>query len=149
MTEDLEVCFHLKPRSVLSRERLDGELVAIDFESGNYFSFDGSAADIFWLLDNEIAFAHWASILGMHYTDLPNTEELRSQLRGFLDELVNLGLVQDGAPLTEDSVPLPSDCDRGSWQRPSTHTHSELADLLVIDPIHDTGDDGWPETKSK
>lgn len=148
MPEESPINLHLKSRSVLSRERLDGEVVAIDFESGNYFSFDGSAADIFWLLENEVAFSHWNSILAMHYTELPTAEQLEQELLDFIGKLRDLGLVTDGAVVEGASIPLPPDCVRGSWEQPDTQANSELADLLIIDPIHDTGIDGWPEIKS-
>lgn len=148
MPEQVETKFQLKPHGVLSRERLDGEVVAIDFESGNYFSFDGSAADIFWLLENQVAFTHWESILATHYTALPGTEQLEQELLDFLGKLAELGLVTEGAVADGASIALPLDCERGPWQQPDTQAHSELADLLIIDPIHDTGPDGWPEIKS-
>jgi len=149
VSESVPVSLRLKSREVLSRERLDGEVVAIDFESGDYFSFEGPAADIFWLLEAGVAFFHWESIFTSHYANIPGPEHLRHDLLGFLEKLRELGLAVEGSELEGGALPLPLDCERGSWEKPEARAHNELADLLIIDPIHDTGEDGWPEIKSK
>ena len=129
----------------LAMERLDGEVIIVDFESGHYYSFRGTAADVLWLVDHGLATEMWPELLGGGYPSLDWSSAESGVIR-FLDRLIELRLV---TPLDEGSMThlaLPDDLDRATWADPEMLVNDELADLLVIDPIHDVSDDGWPAT---
>ena len=46
-------------------------------------------------------------------------------------------------------IDLPSDYVRKGWEPPSLLVFDDLADLLLIDPIHDTSTSGWPTQKNE
>lgn len=138
--------FRLKSAS-LSMERLDGEVIAIDFATGKYFSFQGSAADLMWLLQSEVPRESWFVLVQEAFESLTTAEEFSAQVEVFISELNSLGLVEQTDWLTGSPTPLPRDYVRGAWESPEIMVEDDLADLLVIDPIHDTGEDGWPEIK--
>ncbi len=126
-------------------ERLDGEVIIVDFESGHYYSFRGTAADILWLIDHGIATSAWQAILPVYYPGL-DWSTAEGGVVVFLERLVDLGLIVtvDGGSLSV--IDLPDDMERVAWTDPEMLVNDELADLLVIDPIHDVSDDGWPAT---
>ena len=138
--------FRLKSAS-LSMERLDGEVIAIDFATGKYFSFQGSAADLMWLLQSEVPRESWFEVVQEAFKSLATLEEFTAQVEAFISELKSLGLVEQTDWLTGNPTALPEDYERGAWESPQIMVEDDLADLLVIDPIHDTGEDGWPEIK--
>jgi len=138
--------YRLKTAS-LSMERLDGEAIAIDFATGKYFSFQGPAADLIWLLQSEVPRSAWNSIIIDAFGDSANSVEILTEIERFLGELDALGLIEPVEWLTGIAEPLPRDYERGEWEAPKIWVEDELAELLVIDPIHDTGDDGWPTLK--
>jgi hypothetical protein len=39
---------------------------------------------------------------------------------------------------------LLEDNPRGKWSCPELLIFDDLQDLLLVDPIHDTGEEGWP-----
>jgi hypothetical protein len=45
-------------------------------------------------------------------------------------------------------IELPTDYVRKGWEPPSLLVFDDLADLLLIDPIHDTSTSGWPTQKN-
>jgi len=138
--------YRLKSSS-LSMERLDGEVIAIDFATGKYFSFLASAADLVWLLQNEIPRNMWHHIAQEAFDPSIDRVEFEAQVSTFLSELDALGLLESTDWLIGEPVQLPNDYPRGAWSVPVVMVENELVDLLVIDPIHDTGDHGWPEVK--
>lgn len=138
--------YKLKTAS-LSMERLDGEVIAIDFATGKYFSFQGPAADLIWLLQSEIPQEAWYSVIYEDFNGPENAAEFLTQVEHFLAALNEQGLLEPVEWLTGVASALPNDYDRGVWEAPHIMVEDELVDLLVIDPIHDTGEDGWPEIK--
>lgn len=131
----------------LAMERLDGEVIIVDFESGHYYSFRGTAADILWLIDHDIATAAWPAILTASYPTL-DWAEAQVGIMVFLERIVELGLVVPTDTGSMAAIDLPDDMARTDWTDPEMLVNDELADLLVIDPIHDVSDDGWPATPS-
>jgi len=133
-------------RSGISLERLDGEVVIISFETGKYFNSNGSAADLLFLIEQGVSQASWDYILAKSFSNfrLNNLE-----IEKFLDQLIEEKIVLSGAVLASSEVDLPSDYSRGEWISPHLSIFDDLADLLLVDPIHDTSTEGWPKTKDE
>lgn len=129
----------------LAMERLDGEVIIVDFESGHYYSFRGPAADVLWLVDHTIMTDMWPELLGAGYPSL-DWSSAESGVMRFLDRLIELRLIKPLSTGSTTHLALPDDVDRATWVDPEMLVNDELADLLVIDPIHDVSDDGWPAT---
>jgi len=131
----------------LSLERLDGEVVAIDFVTGRFYSFEGPGADVVHLLEQGIARSRWEKILHAHYQLVPDSVPLEQELSNFINQMVdNQLLAPTELPDTPDA-PLPSDVERGVWSSPTFMVNNELVELIVIDPIHESNEYGWPQKK--
>lgn len=133
--------------SHLSIERLDGEVIAIDFRSGKYGSFMGPSADIMWLLQTETPRSRWYTLVAKSFPYGPSEEAFNQDIDDFLNRLVELHIIEEADQLTGSIESLPADYERDAWSTPVFAIQDDLVDLLVIDPIHDTSDDGWPQTK--
>lgn len=129
-------------------ERLDGETVVINFETGQYFSFLNSSADVLWLIEHGGDRGTWMPQLASAFPNLPDVDVVEEQLGAFLDQLLEVNIVE-----REDTEPqpfreLPHDYERAEWTAPKVKAHQDLVELLAIDPIHDTGEDGWPQSRT-
>lgn len=129
-------------------ERLDGETILINFDSGEYFSFRGSSADILWLIDAGVDRRHWLSLLRDAFRDSIIDSDIEPDIDAFLSDLADAGVIAPSEEVDGPPVSLPDDYSRVAWTAPTVHANDDLADLLLIDPIHDTSDDGWPQTRS-
>jgi hypothetical protein len=129
----------------LSIERLDGEIIAIDFLSGKYGSFIGPSADLLWLVQLGVPRQKWVKLLEDSFVSLPATEELEREVESFLQSMTELGIIEPAGQLDGIVESLPADYVRGIWTTPVYAIEDDLVDLLIIDPIHDTSDDGWPQ----
>lgn len=129
----------------VSFERLDGEVVIISFETGKYFNSNGSAADLLYLIENGIPQSEWEKILGRFFVDFQlNATHIEEFLKQIIEEKVAIIGLATPTGLTE----LPSDYSRGPWSPPRLRVFEDLADLLLIDPIHDTSLEGWPKAQN-
>jgi hypothetical protein len=123
-------------------ERLDGEVIAISNQSGKYFSFGNTAADIWYLLQNPTSRKKWLEILSSNYENVPESAE--EEIQSFLSQILEEGLIKAEAISSSEVVVLPSDSTRGKWVKPEAIIFDDLQDLLLVDPIHDTTEAGWP-----
>jgi hypothetical protein len=136
--------WRFRPEST-SLERLDGETIVIDFDSGNFYSFRESAADVVWLVAQARPRAEWIVALAPHFSDFPSETEALAQIDEFVESLRSVGLVEECPPGTGEMSELPDDYPRDKWGVPVVNVNDSLSDLLAIDPIHDVSDQGWPE----
>lgn len=122
-------------------ERLDGEVIALDMSTGKYFSMSGSAADVWYLLPFKDDLSDLQLSLKVAFPDEVDFEGLTE----FVSELKELGLVLASQLNDEkENLPgIPNDYARGSWLKPKFFSYDDLSDLILIDPVHDTSDQGW------
>jgi hypothetical protein len=131
--------------SEISLERLNGEVVIISFNSGNYYSCVGSAADILSLVSKEVDRALWKDIICSKYkiNDLPVVE-----VELFIEECLKENIVVLVDSKLEGISDLPDDFTRNGWNTPTLKIYKDFQDLLLVDPIHDSSLTGWPELKN-
>ena len=123
-------------------ERLDGEVIAISNQSGKYFSLGNTSADIWFLLQNAIPRKTWLQILASNYENVPESAE--QEIQSFLSQILEEGLIKPEELRSKDEIDLPKDSARGQWIKPTLIVFDDLQDLLLVDPIHDTSEAGWP-----
>ena len=124
----------------ISWERVSGEVIAIQLNTGKYYSFSNVAADIWSLADNGISLEEILNILGKLYIQSENSE---SEVREFISKCSAELLFIKCEPESKSSV-LPDDIARSTWITPQLIEYSDLQDLILVDPIHDVDDSGWP-----
>jgi hypothetical protein len=136
---------YLLNSSEISLERLNGEVVIISFNSGNYYSCVGSAADILSLVSKEVDRSLWKKIICNKYkiNDLPDSE-----IDLFIDDCLKENIVVLSNSKLEGTSDLPDDFNRNKWNTPILKIYKDFQDLLLVDPIHDSSLTGWPELKN-
>jgi hypothetical protein len=135
-------CFRVNAPSVIF-ERFDDELVAIHMDKGTYHSMGGSAADAFLLLADEATPGELADALSNRYAGTP--EQISAALAPFLEQLQSEQLIvpvetrkqRDPLRIAGDESGLP-------FGTPNLQAFRDLEGLLLLDPVHEVGDEGWP-----
>ena len=71
-----------------------------------------------------------------------------------LEALQNDGLIEacDEGPAATDQDPVlqkadDQDGDRPEFTIPELHMHTDMQEFLLVDPIHEVDDSGWPHKK--
>ncbi len=128
-------------REDISAERLDGDVIAVNLGTGAYFSLSGSAADVWTAASSGSPAETWLKALDDAYGE----EVPRDQVEALLRSCVEHGLMEPSDPVKTDPPLLPSDFPRTQWVEPTLEVFTDLQDLILVDPIHDATDLGWPQ----
>ena len=132
--------------SVLS-EILDGEAVIVDLSTGCYHAAAGVGATVWAGVVNGDSLEAIVAEVGRCHTDIP--DDATAVISAFIETLVVAGLARPtvGTASTDGRL---STCagEQTPWAAPILETHDDLADLMLIDPVHDVTERGWPDVVS-
>jgi len=133
-------------------ETIDGETVLLHLDNGNYYSLDGVGANIWGLIDRSV---HVGSIIewvtGRYRGD-------RGEIEKALYQLLN-ELQQEDLIVTDETSGYEKDVDHSDYGSvnqsehpeifvaPVLHKYTDMQDLLLLDPIHDVDEVGWPSSR--
>lgn len=132
----------------VTHETIDGEAVIINLDSGNYYSLMEVGSFIWGLVEKGASAGEVQTVILQTYqgnaTDVDRgVQELLAQL-----QQENLIVPVDGVGEAFDlkeAVPSSTDHEKPSFTPPSLHKYSDMQELLLLDPIHDVDDAGWPK----
>lgn len=132
----------LKPNepSVIS-EAMDEELVVINLESGCYYNLNPSAARIWAWLERG---ATDEAIAAAQETREADPQEALETIASFCQYLEEEGLMI-ALPAGEDEVPL----SPMAFEKPVIEKFSDMQEMLLLDPIHEVSEMGWPNEAEK
>jgi Coenzyme PQQ synthesis protein D (PqqD) len=131
----------------VTHETIDGEAVIINLDSGNYYSLVEVGSFIWGLLDKGASASEVQNLVLQTYqanaTDVDRgVQELLGQL-----QQENLIVPVDGTGAVDLDLELASNNghEKPSFNPPLLHKYSDMQELLLLDPIHDVDDAGWPK----
>jgi len=129
-------------------DRFDDEVVVINLKTGCYFGLRETAADI-W--DLAAGGATQDEIIASIRAAYPGpAEDVEKDVAAFLSELSAEDLVLadvSDLPRSPGSVrgPHPPPDQRRPFSAPKLAKYDDQKELLLLDPIHEVGELGWPE----
>lgn len=143
---DHEVRLALNDASVIF-ERFGEEVVAIHLGTGRYYSLPGLAGEAFLLLAKTPTIPELADALAARF-DAP-AHIIAADLDSFLGRLKDESLLIEDRHSKARGLDLPtvSADPKLPYTAPEIHSHRDLENLFLVDPIHETGDAGWPQPK--
>jgi hypothetical protein len=125
-------------------ETIEGEVILIDLKTGTYYSLRDSGAAVWQAIEQGAGEDAIADELRSRYD--ASEGEIRDAVRRLLAELEHEGLIRadegEAAPVT----PSASD-DRTArlpFSAPALEKHTDMQDLILLDPVHEVGAEGWP-----
>jgi hypothetical protein len=131
-------------------ELIDGEAVIMNLKSGNYYSARHSGALLWDWIEKGVSQDEMPAGLARVYAGDP--VEMERDVTAFIDSLLEQQLISE---TTADSgtPPLPVVHGDGStpllpYVAPVLEIYADMQDLLLLDPIHDIDEVGWPVAKS-
>jgi len=127
-------------------ELIDGELVIMDLQSGNYFSAEKTGAQVWAWIEKGYALKDVLALVGSHFSGAESAEE---DLIAFVDQLIENNLVkeQQGGPNPVDEPE--SNGSAAPYTKPEMAIYTDMKDMLLLDPIHDVDEAGWPMPKAE
>ena len=145
-------------RPAVVSELFDDEVVVIDMVSGNYFSLDATGAEIWtWLAEDAAPEDLVRKAIQTYDGDAGVIE---TAVREFLERLQAERLVvaavapAQGTPQPGNGRPRPAGAaprehpdppaSKKAFSPPALSVYTDMQDLLLLDPIHDVDETGWP-----
>lgn len=140
--------FKLNSPDVAS-EAFDDEVVIVNLQSGHYFSTRGTGAFVWQRLISGGSAAEIQAAMAMAYDADP--AQLEDSVQAFVAELVERRLI---VPAESEQVPAAGPAQdpaptaaKLAFSPPSLETYSDMQDILLLDPIHEVDDTGWPHPR--
>ena len=133
-------------------ETFDGETVLVNLDSGIYYSLDGVGVDVWMLIDGGNSFEGVIEWIANRY------DGERGEMERALHQLIN-DLRDEDLIVIDETGRSENIVDRGACGKvgpgeqlknfvpPVLRKYTDMQDLLLLDPIHDVDEAGWPSPK--
>jgi hypothetical protein len=125
-------------------EIIDGEAVIVNMANGKYYSIDKVGADIWGLIENGANLNQIIGAVSGLYQGC--RDAIETSIKRLIAELQeeNLILAKEGNDSTGYILPLGSSRQETQFEEPVLHKYTDMEELLLLDPVHDVDETGWP-----
>jgi len=145
MTSSGNTSRHRLNAPLVSSEVIDGEVIIIHLDNGNYYSMQGVGEWIWSRLVAGETTDHIAQHVTRHYEcDQPlalrAVDRLVAELlaEGLIVPTSGAGAEAESAASGAGTVP------RADFHEPVLNKYTDMQNLLMVDPIHEVTEQGWP-----
>jgi hypothetical protein len=133
------------PRIVF--EQIEEETILIDFDSGTYYSIGPIGSALIRLISTGMEETEIIACAQKQYAG--SAEIIEKDVREFVAELKRESILiesEASSPSVEKTCgEVPS--MRIPFEVPSLQKYTDMKDLLLLDPIHEVDEMGWPKEK--
>ena len=136
-------------------EVFDTEIVIINLENGNYYSYDGIGVDIWGLLKDQISInkvKKW--IINKYNQEDPS--EIKEMISRSIAELENENLLiisernnNIDNQINIKDIGVDINLDKKNFKNPVLQRYTDMQDFLLVDPIHEIEYEKWPKKNNK
>jgi len=133
--------------SQIAHETIDGEVVIIHLKSGTYYSLQNVGANIWNLLENGANVTEIITQITHQYDG--NHSEIENAVNQLISKLQEENLIE--AATGEDhihksrlKIATEVHAEKPPFQTPVLEKYDDMQDLLLLDPIHEVDETGWP-----
>jgi len=132
-------------------ETIDGETILLNLDNGTYYTLEGVGAEVWSLIERGFSEGDIIEDIVRRYAGPCN--DMANAIRHFADELQREGLISVSE--SEERADAGSGDEHGFQSReesivfvaPVLHRYTDMQDVLLLDPIHDADEAGWPSPK--
>ena len=124
-------------------EVLNTEVIAIDFDTGTYYALLHVAKLVWLLIEQQTPLNQIVQILSDYYKRESNAVLVDVQL--FISQVLESGLIESVDKSAHSQGPIPQIDSHGwGYEPPKLVSYMDIQDLLLLDPIHEVVESGWP-----
>jgi len=127
-------------------EPMDGELVVINLDNGCYYSLNKTATRFWNQMEQGCSVNQAARQMARLYG---NDETIvLADFTGFVQRLMEEQLIRVGEGGHENGLLLKEEQGE-TYLKPSFEKYSDMQAMLLLDPIHEVSEVGWPHQEQK
>jgi hypothetical protein len=140
MDQDQSLCIASKN---VHSQKFDDEVIIIDTKSGLYFSLRGSAVDIWSQIETCATREAIAATLTARYDGDPDV--IGAAAESCLADLMQGGLIREAPTAGRNGTDIACPVARRPFVEPLVERFTDMQNLLLLDPIHEVTEEGWPQ----
>ena len=143
---DYSTWFKINSPNVV-HETIDNEVVIIEFKTGNYYSLEKTGADIWEWIEQGFTLGEIIEFILNRYEC--STAEIEDALGRFINQLQEENLVSVNSMQVSPPKDKPNQKidPKQPFEIPILLKYSDMQELLLLDPIHEVDETGWPSAK--
>ena len=128
-------------------DSMDGQLVALQIETGSYYTFNNTATAIV----KDLGGGYMPDEIALTLQKKGGDSFDRSKLDAFLSSLLEIGILEESSnPAVNEREVM--ECEKVDFTKegfdPSMEKYDDVASYFMIDPIHEVNPEmGWPHVK--
>jgi len=146
---DISVHFRINTPRIIY-EIIDEEAIVIDFDTGIYYSLDKVGSEIWSIIEKEASASQIIDALLRRYSG--ERIVMEKHIAQFIARLKteNLIVLSTRGP---DEVRIQTQMENAAkteqpvFETPILSKYSDMQELLLLDPIHEVDEAGWPAAK--
>lgn len=129
----------------VSHESFEDEVLVINLRNGNYYSLLGTAIPVWQFLAKGASASEASQALARSCQ--ADSATVHAAVSGFVESLEKENLLvragHAGPPAGLSSIPLPK-----TFSPPKIDRYTDMQQLLLMDPIHEVDETGWPKARN-
>ena len=130
-------------------ETLEGESIILNYETGAYYSLNDAATEIWECISKEKPVSGIMDHLSSVYQT--SGQDVQKAVESFIERLKTEALIV-ASQSSAASVPVTgteksSSPEKRVFEEPSFEKFTDMEDLLLLDPIHEVNEEGWPHAQ--
>lgn len=126
-------------------QKFDDEIIILDTKSGVYFSLRTSAVDIWSGIEAGASRDAIAATLIARYN--ADSEVIGAAVDRCLADLLKDGLIREVSLTGPVASATDVSGSRLPFIEPSIERFTDMQNLLLLDPVHEVSDEGWPQQR--
>jgi len=132
---------------------IEGEAVIVNLNLGYYYSLRGAGVDIWESFAGGCSLEEAVRRIQGRYTGSP--EEIKRSVGDLFERFKEEGFLiplpegEAGAALPSRGLPEGGGGTRPVFVPPNLEKFTDMEDILLLDPIHDVDEKGWPNRPSQ
>lgn len=126
----------------LMYENIDSEIIIIHIETGNYHSLRFVATDIWQMLEAQYTTQQIVDTVTAIYPE--QKDNIVEEVSSMLQMLADANIIQKSDTTTPATTTLSIAKQPDGYTTPEVETYTDFQGLLLVDPIHDVAQEGWP-----
>lgn len=134
----------------IAHETIDGEVVMVNLNNGSYYSIDKAGALIWNYIVQGITVKKIIELIKNQYSG--ENADIERGINGLFadllkEELILLSDAETGDSANSISINNSLENEKAVFEKPILQKFTDMQDLLLLDPIHDVDEMGWPDPK--
>ncbi len=140
----MEKFYEVNAPAVIS-EPMEDEVVVINLDNGCYYNLNKTAAQIWSDLERGLS----VKMVASHFIRLypHDAEAVKRDFEAFINRLTEENLIREAEKKMSETAELPM--TDGVYLKPDLEKFTDMQEMLLLDPIHEVSEAGWPHQKKK